>query len=100
LQRWALELQRFNYEIEHNNGEDNIWADLMTRWGAPSPIADLSENRTVDVRRITKATIPEVMRVRPLQGAEFKWPNLDEIEEDRRNGSKKKSVLIQTQKDW
>ena len=27
-------MQRFRYEIEHIQGEKNIWADLMTRWGA------------------------------------------------------------------
>ena len=79
LQRWALDLQRFNYEIEHINGEDNLWADLMTRWGAPIPVSDLHENPTIKVRRIKNATIPEEMRVRPLQREEFKWPNLEEI---------------------
>ena len=50
LQRWALELQRFRYEIEHISGEDNVWADLMTRWGAPTVSADHGV-RSVTVRQ-------------------------------------------------
>lgn len=38
LQRWALQLTGFDYVIEHIPGELNVWADLLSRWGAtPSP---------------------------------------------------------------
>ena len=83
LQRWALELQRFNYEIEHISGEQNVWADLMTRWGAPDSFHDTAEKLTVRVRRIKKATIREEMRVRPLHREDFKWPNLEEIRSEQ-----------------
>jgi hypothetical protein len=39
LQRWALEMQRFRHEIQHIKGEDNLWADLLTWWGA-CPISE------------------------------------------------------------
>ena len=65
LQRWALELQRFHYEIEHISGEKNVWADLMTRWGAPDSNNDMAEKQSVRVRRIQKATMSEKVRVRP-----------------------------------
>ncbi len=84
LQRWALELQRFNYEIEHIGGEENVWADLMTRWGAPESIQDMAEDLTIKVRRIKKATVREDMRVRPLQREDFKWPTLEEIKEEQK----------------
>ena len=32
VQRWALYLSRFPYVIEHVNGEDNVFADILTRW--------------------------------------------------------------------
>jgi len=92
LQRWALDLQRFNYEIEHINGEDNLWADLMTRWGAPIPSPEMSENPAIEVRRIKNAT-PEVMRVRPLQREDFKWPNLDEIKSEQQKWLSKEECI-------
>ena len=56
----------------------------MTRWVAPIPVSDLHENPTIKVRRIKNATIPEEMRVRPLQREEFKWPNFEEIKEEQK----------------
>ncbi len=32
VRRWALYLSRFNYTIEHIDGKDNVFADLLTRW--------------------------------------------------------------------
>ena len=34
LQRWAMRLYAFPFTIEHVSGEDNVWADLLTRWGS------------------------------------------------------------------
>jgi len=34
-QRWALRLSEFNFTVEHIAGEDNLWADILTRWAAP-----------------------------------------------------------------
>ena len=34
LARWAMRLQAYRYTIEHIAGEDNLWADLLSRWGA------------------------------------------------------------------
>ena len=36
VQRWALRLAEFNFTIEHIPGESNLWADMLTRWGAPN----------------------------------------------------------------
>ena len=35
--------------IHSINSEDNLWADLMTRWGAPIPVSDLHDNPTIKV---------------------------------------------------
>jgi hypothetical protein len=35
LLRWAMKLSSHNYVIEYITGEDNEWADLMSRWSAP-----------------------------------------------------------------
>jgi hypothetical protein len=71
LERWALELQSYNYKIQHIKGEDNVWADLLSRWGAAGEVA-LKSRRTVLLVR--DMTIDEA-RVTPFQSTEFAWPN-------------------------
>ncbi|ETV75951.1 hypothetical protein H257_09910 [Aphanomyces astaci] len=34
LQRWALTMTTFPYVVECVAGEDNLWADLLSRWGS------------------------------------------------------------------
>ena len=36
LERWAVRLRAFKYSIHHIDGEANVCADLLTRWGAPA----------------------------------------------------------------
>ena len=33
---WAFALFHLNFEIEHISGDNNVWADLLTRWGSCS----------------------------------------------------------------
>lgn len=33
--RWAVRLSAYNYVCCHIGGDDNIWADLLTRWSIP-----------------------------------------------------------------
>ena len=37
LTRWALKLNEFRFIIEHISGDQNVWADMLTRW-AVQPI--------------------------------------------------------------
>ncbi|KAH9140433.1 hypothetical protein AeRB84_015334, partial [Aphanomyces euteiches] len=39
LQRWSLTMTTFPYAIECVAGEENLWADLLSRWGSPSRVA-------------------------------------------------------------
>ena len=34
LLRWAVYLMMWRYTIEHIDGDTNVWADMLTRWGA------------------------------------------------------------------
>jgi RNase H-like domain found in reverse transcriptase len=34
LERWSIKLMSFDYVVEHIPGEDNVWGDLLSRWGA------------------------------------------------------------------
>ena len=42
LQRWAMILAGSPYTIEHLTGEQNVWADLLTRWAVPRTITATS----------------------------------------------------------
>ena len=35
LARWQIVLVEFDFIIQHIDGDANLWADLLTRWGAP-----------------------------------------------------------------
>jgi Chromo (CHRromatin Organisation MOdifier) domain/RNase H-like domain found in reverse transcriptase len=54
LQRWALLLMSYEYTIQDIPGEDNVWADLLSRWGSRLTNikfdADSSLNLTSDFR--------------------------------------------------
>ena len=43
ISRWALSLFSLNFSIHHITGDDNMWADLLTRWGAASSTVMPSE---------------------------------------------------------
>ena len=34
MDRWALKLQGYRFDIEHVAGKLNLWANLLGRWGA------------------------------------------------------------------
>ena len=67
LQRWAMTLTRFKYQIEHVAGEDNVWGDLLSRWGATK-----SDGARMRMLAVTA-------RVAPLRDPEFLWPTANEI---------------------
>ena len=59
LERWALVLSSFPYTIECLPGDDNVWGDLLSRWGAcEDPVPMKSVRHLVTV-------------VSPLQQADF-----------------------------
>ena len=66
LARWALRLQEYNYSIEHIAGELNVWADLLSRWGAGPKQVVANAARVQYDRRVANA---------------LSWPTLDEIQE-------------------
>ncbi|POM69314.1 Hypothetical protein PHPALM_14410 [Phytophthora palmivora] len=62
LQRWALSLSSFNYEIKHANGGENVWRDLLSRWAVNG------DELPLQLRQL--AVIDEVS---PLQDVNFDW---------------------------
>lgn len=76
LLRWALKISNCNYIIEHIDGTNNVWADMVSRWAANRPVV----NRTK--ANHAKQAIPvnmKTIRLRPLDDENFVWPSFQEI---------------------
>jgi hypothetical protein len=69
-QRRASKVVGHRYTIEHIKGEDNIWADMISRAQPP---------QSATVKRTTARTAPAVSKLRPLQDPGFRWPAADDI---------------------
>ena len=78
LDRWALRLQRYRFDIVHISGETNVWADIKSRWGA----AHTTEEGIV-VKRSIRAVAKERVRhkAQPVVKlvSELEWPTLRSI---------------------
>lgn len=75
LQRWALKLAGRRYQIEHIAGEDNLWADIISRWAQPSRSDVFGSVKHV----VTHSRASEVSQLRPLQDEAFVWPTFEAI---------------------
>ena len=82
LQRWSMVLQMFRYEIEYISGEENVWGDLLSRWGSPNAEAQ-------------KKTVYRLVSVAPLKDEDFKWPSFQEIAEVQKQHLVKTDGFIQ-----
>jgi hypothetical protein len=80
IQRWALRLSGLRYTIQHISGEDNVCADLLTRWG----VARSPPTRAKSVR-IYRSAIDDPagdsfeIHLRSLASDDFVWPSQSEI---------------------
>ncbi|GMF18554.1 unnamed protein product [Phytophthora fragariaefolia] len=71
LQRWSMTMTTYRYVIEHVRGSDNVWADMLSRWGSPSPPP---RGFTPSVKQVV--AVPSIS---PLMDDKFEWPALQEI---------------------
>jgi hypothetical protein len=69
LERWATKMLTYRYEISHISGEDNVWADLLSRWARPTSAASAAAMKGGGWNP----------RIRPLQNQQFEWPTIKEI---------------------
>ena len=72
IQRWALLLASYRYEVVHISGEENIWADLMSRWGSPMSPTSLSLLRRA-MSTLFKAPLA------PYLDEDLEWPTAEEV---------------------
>jgi hypothetical protein len=81
LQRWVLQLVGHRYTIHHIAGENNVWADIVSRWGQPGD-AEVRIGVCAVKRVSTRATAP-VSMLRPLQEEQFAWPGRDDVRREQ-----------------
>jgi transposase InsO family protein len=79
LQRWALRMIGLRYRIQHIRGEDNVWADIVSRWGQGFGIHEPFEA----VKRVTTRSTVAATLLRPLQDVSFVWPTGSEIRSEQ-----------------
>ncbi len=84
--RWAVKLSVYNYTCYHIKGEENVWADLLTRWSTVS------------------ATVRRLVRIPELPSAcheKFEWPTLTAIAAmQEAHSSDQQDELISTDGLW
>lgn len=74
VQRWAIRLAEFNFVVEHIPGEDNVWADILTRWAAPG--YDKSPARRISAIKVPLITedLPELPSAQAIMDSQKKFP--------------------------
>ena len=76
LLRWAMKLGDYPYVIEHIDGTDNVWADMVSRWAVPRPAIQVRRIPVYDRVRRRDRRPPTI---RPLDSDGFTWPTLEEL---------------------
>ena len=76
VQRWSMLLSNFEYTIVHIKGEDNCWADLLSRWGAKDTRSEASKNRE---RKHMKLAALLRAPVAPELDPDLTWPSFEDI---------------------
>lgn len=74
LQRWALKLQGYNYQIEHIDGDLNLWADILSRW--LPPVSNVPVSKLAAVKRPIRRTTQPLLQ--PLK--ELPWPTFSVLQ--------------------
>ena len=77
LQRWAVTLMGYNYEIDEIKGSENEWADLLSRWGAKDRVPGAVETKEPPCTPIYRCFAVEPS---PLCSTSFDWPSEQSIE--------------------
>ena len=78
LERWSVFLRAFEYTIQHIEGETNVWADMLSRWG----------NGTAEAHEVHESLRAVRMRLRggrvlPTENVDIlvteQWPTMEVI---------------------
>ncbi|POM64292.1 Hypothetical protein PHPALM_20207 [Phytophthora palmivora] len=85
LQRWAMTMTSYRYVIEHVRGSDNVWVDMLSRWGNTEHCASAA------VAAVKQVVV--VPPISPLENGDFDFPTLDEIR-DAQNDQESKPDIV------
>ena len=92
LARWAVVLSSFNYVIHHVSGDDNVWGDLLSRWGnratADAAVWSLDGDKQ-KVKRLVTLPLPILSPLAP----DFEWPNLAKIKKAQEEHKDERATL-------
>ena len=80
VQRWALYLSRFNYNKEHIDGNKNIFADILTRWGRGHRSYRVKNPRVCSLLTMNEQLVPSAN--------EIEWPSLECLLQSQKNATK------------
>ena len=75
IHRWAMKLSQYQYIIVHISGEDNCWADLLSRWGITVDATTQSSQEHKHMRIAALLVAP----LAPEQDPDFTWPTVKDI---------------------
>lgn len=76
-----MKLTELRYTIEHITGEDNVWADMASRWAGAAPPAV-----STVIKRWQVDDGEEPLQLRHL-GPDSEWPKLQDIVEAQCNSN-------------
>ena len=77
VRRWCMTLSAFQYTIVYIPGDENIWADLLSRWGNPNTVANRSTVQPTENERIARLFKAPYC---PKRDDDFVWPSNADIE--------------------
>ena len=90
VKRWAMYLSRFEYNIEHIDGEANIFADILTRWLKGYRVEQKAARKAV----LAFSVIPQMM---PSSDPEkFVWPtqNILRTSQEQQKESRPQEAIL------
>ena len=101
LDRWALKLQGYRFDVEHVAGELNLWADLLSRWGAKpmeieKRVATPMLNAVGKGKRNLKRHVAQP-NLAPMN--EFDWPTKNKIRKAQQNGEFPTNIVLEENHD-
>ena len=82
LERWAIKLHDFPFQIEHIDGESNVWADLISRWAAPEKgeVSPSEGRNSVTAGSVSTAKISSDVTSRVAMAPDGAGPTVDSLD--------------------